>query len=90
MAVLVALLLTGKPCSTLAPALATPRARNSWFARTRSPRRANDRAVSTSSVKATIITLNAGSSSSRNSCQRTSGSPGTGSPAGMGPTTLTP
>ena len=60
MAVRVALVLTGKPCITLAPALAMPSASNSWFAATRSSRRANDRAVSTSSLKATISTLNAG------------------------------
>ena len=90
MAVLLALLLTGNPRSRLTPALATPSARNSWFARTLSLRRANERAVSTSSVKATIITVTAGSSSSRSSCQCTSGSWGTGSLPGTGPTTATP
>jgi len=65
MAVLVALLLTGNPRSRLEPAFAMPSASSSRLAMIVSPRRANDRAVSTSSLKATMSTVNAGSSSSR-------------------------
>ena len=65
MAVLVALLLTGKPRSRPAPTLATPSASNSRLATMVSSGRLNDRAVSTSSLKPTISTVNAGSTSSR-------------------------
>ena len=68
MAVLVPLLLTGKPCTSAEPALATPSASSSRFATISSPRRANERAVTTSSLKPTISTVNAGSSSSRSDC----------------------
>jgi hypothetical protein len=90
MAVLLALLLTGNPRSRLDPALATPSASNSRLATICSPRRANDRAVSTTSLKPTNSTLNAGSSSSCRSCGRTPGSAGTGRLAGIGPTTPIP
>ena len=90
MAVLVPLLLTGKPCTNAEPALATPSASNSRFATISSPRRANERAVTTSSLKPTISTVNAGSSSSRSSCGCRAGSSTVGSRAGTGPTTPTP
>jgi len=61
MAVRDALELTGKPCSRLEPALATPSASSSRLAVIVSPCRANDRAVSTSSLNPTTSTVNAGS-----------------------------
>ena len=90
MAVRDALELTGKPCIRLEPALATPSASSSRFATIISPCRANDRAVNKSSLKPTISTVNAGSSSSRSTAGWTSGSPGDGRAAGIGPTTATP
>ncbi len=90
MAVLVALLLTGKPRSRPEPALATPSASSSRLGLIVSPRRANDRAVSTSSLNPTISTVNAGSTSSRKTCGLMSGSRGAGRPAGIGPTTPIP
>ena len=62
-AVLLALLLTGKPRNSPAPILVMPTASNSWLALiARSSGRANDRAVSTSSLKATSSTLSPGNS----------------------------
>ena len=89
-AVLVPLLLTGNPCTSDAAALATPSASSSRFATIVSSRSANERAVTTSSVKPTISTVNAGSSSSRSTPGSRVGSPTAGSRAGTGPTTLTP
>ena len=78
MAVLVALLLTGNPRSRPEPALATPSASSSRLGLIVSPRRANDRAVSTSSLKPTISTVNAGSASSRRTWGLIVGQPGDG------------
>jgi hypothetical protein len=64
-AVRVALLLTGNPGTSSAPALATPSARSSRLALMISLRRPNARPVSTSSLKPTISTVKAGSSSRR-------------------------
>ena len=89
-AVLVPLLLTGNPCTSDAAALATPSASSSRFATIVSSRSANERAVTTSSLKPTISTVNAGSSSSRSTPGSRVGSPTAGSRAGTGPTTLTP
>ena len=90
MAVLVALLLTGKPCTSDEPMLATLSASNSRFAAIFSPRRANERAVTTSSLKPTISTVNAGSSRSRSCSGWRAGSSTEGSRAGTGPTTPIP
>ena len=84
MAVRLPLLLTGKPRNSDAPTLATPSASSSWFASISSSRPANERAVSTLSLKPTISTLNAGSSSSRSSPGSRVGSPTAGSRAGTG------
>jgi len=90
MAVRLPLLLTGNPCSSPAPMLAAPSARNSWLASTCSSRWANERAVSTSSVKATASTVSAGRTRLARSPRLSWGSPGAGSPAGIGPTTAIP
>jgi len=90
MAVLVPLLLTGKPRTSAEPALATPSASSSRFATICSPRRANERAVTTSSLKPTNSTVNAGSSSSRSTCGWRTGKSTVGRRAGTGPTTPTP
>jgi hypothetical protein len=58
-AVLVPLLLTGNPRTSAAPTLATPSASSSRFATIFSSRSANERAVTTSSLKATTSTVNA-------------------------------
>ena len=89
-AVLVPLLLTGNPRTSDAPTLARPSASSSRFATIFSSRPANERAVTTSSLKPTISTVNAGSSSSRSTPGSRVGSPTGGSRAGTGPTTLTP
>ena len=90
MAVLLPLLLIGKPRSRPAPAFDTPRASSSWLASMLSPPRSNARPVSTSSLKATRSTPSAGSISSRTSLRSTLGSPGVGRPAGICPTSATP